>query len=87
MLTSKQGWFVDPYATGEASYQSIKGLQDSGVAATSKHVSTRPTAVYTVTLAELGPMQFIGYEQDTYRNQYNQTEGAHTFLCFSLEDT
>ncbi|EIM82192.1 uncharacterized protein STEHIDRAFT_124824 [Stereum hirsutum FP-91666 SS1] len=54
-----EGWFVDPYATGEASYQSIKGLQDSGVAATSKH--------------------FIGYEQDTYRNQYNQTEAYSVF--------
>ncbi|KAK7458788.1 hypothetical protein VKT23_009793 [Stygiomarasmius scandens] len=32
-----EGWFADPYATGIASYLSVKGLQDSGVAATAKH--------------------------------------------------
>ncbi|KAF5367117.1 hypothetical protein D9758_003855 [Tetrapyrgos nigripes] len=30
-------WYADPYATGVASYLSVKGLQDSGVAATAKH--------------------------------------------------
>ncbi|KIY51895.1 hypothetical protein FISHEDRAFT_70390 [Fistulina hepatica ATCC 64428] len=32
-----EGWFVDPYATGIASYLSVKGIQDSGVAAVAKH--------------------------------------------------
>ncbi|KAI5455462.1 hypothetical protein NCC49_000272 [Naganishia albida] len=32
-----EGWYADPYATGEASYWSVKGLQDAGVQATSKH--------------------------------------------------
>ncbi|KAJ9107455.1 hypothetical protein QFC21_000908 [Naganishia friedmannii] len=32
-----EGWYADPYATGEASYLSVKGLQDAGVQATSKH--------------------------------------------------
>ncbi|KIY46801.1 glycoside hydrolase [Fistulina hepatica ATCC 64428] len=32
-----EGWFVDPYATGIASYLSVKGVQDSGVAAVAKH--------------------------------------------------
>ncbi|KAF5331798.1 hypothetical protein D9758_016866 [Tetrapyrgos nigripes] len=31
-----EGWWSDPYATGVASYLSVKGLQDSGVAATAK---------------------------------------------------
>lgn len=30
------GWYADPYATGEASYWSVKGIQDAGVQATSK---------------------------------------------------
>lgn len=33
-----EGWFADPYATGEASYVAVKGLQDQGVRAVSKHV-------------------------------------------------
>ena len=33
------GWYADPYATGEASYLSVKGLQDAGVQATSKYVT------------------------------------------------
>jgi beta-glucosidase len=30
------GWYADPYATGEASYLSVKGIQDAGVQACSK---------------------------------------------------
>ncbi|KAJ3886195.1 beta-D-xylosidase/beta-D-glucosidase [Lentinula edodes] len=32
-----EGTFADPYACGEASYQSVKGLTDAGVATVSKH--------------------------------------------------
>ncbi|KIY49155.1 hypothetical protein FISHEDRAFT_17912, partial [Fistulina hepatica ATCC 64428] len=32
-----EGWFPDPYATGMASYLTVKGIQDSGVAAVAKH--------------------------------------------------
>ncbi|KAF5350817.1 hypothetical protein D9758_010381 [Tetrapyrgos nigripes] len=37
MSRNWEGWYADPYATGIASYLSVKGLQDAGVAATSKH--------------------------------------------------
>lgn len=33
---SMLGWYADPYATGEASYLSVKGIQDAGVQACSK---------------------------------------------------
>lgn len=32
-----EGFFADAYATGIASYESVKGLQDAGTIATSKH--------------------------------------------------
>ncbi|KAF5350410.1 hypothetical protein D9758_012464 [Tetrapyrgos nigripes] len=54
-----EGWYADAYATGVASYLSVKGLQDSGVAATAKH--------------------FIGYEQETFRNQFNYSESYAIF--------
>ncbi|KAK7457801.1 hypothetical protein VKT23_010141 [Stygiomarasmius scandens] len=37
MSRNWEGWYADPYATGVASYLSVKGLQDAGVAATAKH--------------------------------------------------
>lgn len=36
LVATPTGWYADPYATGEASYWSVKGLQDAGVQATSK---------------------------------------------------
>ncbi|THU82334.1 glycoside hydrolase [Dendrothele bispora CBS 962.96] len=37
MSRNWEGWYADPYATGVASYLSVKGLQDAGIAATAKH--------------------------------------------------
>jgi beta-glucosidase len=35
--TSLQGFTADPYSTGVGAYESVKGIQDSGVTATAKH--------------------------------------------------
>ena len=32
-----EGFFDDPYGTGEAAYQTVRGMQDSGVLSTAKH--------------------------------------------------
>lgn len=32
-----EGFFADAYATGEASYLTVKGLQEAGTLATAKH--------------------------------------------------
>ncbi|TFY62536.1 hypothetical protein EVJ58_g3808 [Rhodofomes roseus] len=54
-----EGFFDDPYGTGEAAYLTVKGVQDAGVLATSKH--------------------YIGYEQETFRNSFNQLESYSVF--------
>ncbi|TFY61579.1 hypothetical protein EVJ58_g4431 [Rhodofomes roseus] len=54
-----EGFFDDAYATGEAAYMTVRGMQDSGVLATAKH--------------------YIGYEQETYRDPFNQSESYDVF--------
>ncbi|EPS94914.1 hypothetical protein FOMPIDRAFT_281622 [Fomitopsis schrenkii] len=54
-----EGFFADAYATGEASYLTVKGLQEAGTLATAKH--------------------YIGYEQETFRNPYNDPEPYSIF--------
>ncbi|KAH9932207.1 glycoside hydrolase [Fomitopsis serialis] len=54
-----EGFFDDAYATGEAAYMTVRGMQDSGVLATAKH--------------------YIGYEQETFRDPFNQSESYDVF--------
>lgn len=86
LYSSISGWYADPYASGEASYLSVRGLQSSGTCATSKHVcevSCHLSVMFTDTYL---PWQFIGYEQETFRNAYGNLECSLAVIisCLSL---
>lgn len=71
-----EGFFDDPYGTGEAAYQTVRGMQDSGVLATAKHYIGYEQETFRYAQAVL---PFSAPSDRIHRDPFNQSETYQVF--------